>query len=41
MELEIAMATIVLPEALQIRDLQITAKMEYRQLKIPQTESWQ
>jgi len=26
---------------LTIRDFQITARMEYRQLKIPQTESWQ
>jgi hypothetical protein len=39
MELEIAMAPIVLPEALQIRDIRITAKLEYRQLIISQTES--
>jgi hypothetical protein len=40
MELEIAMAPIVLQEALPIRDLLVIARMEYRQLNIPQTESW-
>jgi len=41
MELEIAMAPMELQEALSIRDLLVIATMEYRQLQIPLTESWQ
>jgi len=41
MELEIVMAPMALQEALPIRDPQVIARMEYRKLKIPLTESWQ
>jgi len=41
MELEIVMAPMALEETLLIRDLLVIVRMEYRQLKIPQTESWQ
>jgi len=41
MELGIAMTPMALQEALPIRNLLVIARIEYRLLKIPQTESWQ